>query len=77
MSYTNMQEQVRINKPIWIRVNTAIESFAIGRTLLYQLIADGVIKSAYVKQKGKLRGKRLIEYDSLASYIESQVVTNE
>jgi excisionase family DNA binding protein len=46
-------------KPIWVTPNEAIRISGIKRTLLYELIAKGTLKSI------KLGGKRLISYASI------------
>lgn len=58
-------------KPEWLTVPDAIKAFGIGRSSLYELITDGIIKSACIRKRGNVRGKRLISYDSLAAYVES------
>jgi excisionase family DNA binding protein len=46
-------------KPIWVTPSEAIRLSGIGRTRLYELLADGTLKSI------KLRGKRLISFASI------------
>jgi excisionase family DNA binding protein len=46
-------------KPIWVTPSEAIRLSGIGRTMLYELIADGTIKSV------KVRGKRLVSFASI------------
>ena len=48
-----------ITKPVWVTPNEAIRISGIGRTMLYEMIANGEIVSI------KLRGKRLISYASI------------
>lgn len=60
-------------KPEWLRVHHVPPFFGIGRSKLYELIAEGKIKSASLRKRGQVNGTRLINYDSLAEYIESQV----
>jgi excisionase family DNA binding protein len=48
-------------KRIWVTPNEAIRISGIGRTRLYELMADGTLKSI------KLGGKRLISYASIES----------
>ena len=49
----------------------AIKVFGIGRTKLFELIADQKIKSVSLRKRGQVRGPRLISYDSLNSYLNS------
>lgn len=60
-------------KPEWVRPAQATQIFGIGRTKIYELIADGKIKSASIKPRGSAKGTRLISYDSLASFVESHI----
>ena len=43
----------------------------LSRTRLFQLIAEGKIKSKYITKPGNQRGFRLIETASLLDYINS------
>jgi hypothetical protein len=58
-------------KPEWLRIPDATRISGIGRSTLYQLIADGAIKSVALRKRGCQRGIRLISADSLRAYIES------
>jgi len=64
------------HKPEWIRIPQATAFFGVGRSKLYELIGAGKIKSTSLRERGQKRGTRIISYDSLANYIESQVETN-
>ena len=57
-------------KPEWLRTAEATRIFSICRSSLYELIAEGKIKSACLRKRGSLRGIRIISYDSLAEYCE-------
>ena len=50
--------------------------FGIGRSSLYELIADGKIKTASLRKRNALRGTRLINIDSLRAFIESHATQN-
>ena len=60
-------------KPEWCRIPEAIRLFGICRSSLYELIAEGKIKSTCLKKRGALRGVRLVSFDSLAAFIEASV----
>ena len=60
-------------KPEWVRPAQATQIFGIGRTKIYELIADGKIKSASIRPRGAVKGTRLISYDSLAAFIDSHI----
>ena len=57
-------------KPEWIRVPEAVRVSGMSRSSLYELIASGKIKSFSNRQRGAIRGIRLISYDSLMGYLE-------
>jgi len=65
-------EQPKDVKPEFIRVDTAIKLFGIGRTKLYELMSSGAIKAYTLRKRGQVKGTRLISYDSLVEFIESQ-----
>lgn len=49
----------------------------LSRSAIYQGIDSGKIKSACIKQPGKLTGKRLVWLPSVMAYIESFTVEPE
>jgi len=57
----------------WVRLPTkpGERLHGLSRSAIYILIEAGVVKSATVKQPGKLTGVRLVWLPSLLSYIES------
>jgi excisionase family DNA binding protein len=59
-------------RPEWLRVDTAAKLFGISRSKLYELIADRRIKSFCLRERNKLKGIRLISFDSLSEFLESQ-----
>lgn len=58
-------------KPEWIRPKDVPEIFGIGRSRIYELIAEGKVKSVSLRQRGQKHGTRLISYDSISAYLES------
>jgi hypothetical protein len=61
------------NKAVWLRIPGAVRTRGIGRSTLYQLIAEGKIKSRLIKaRRDSIRGIRLISADSLDEFIERQ-----
>jgi hypothetical protein len=64
--------QNKNGKPEFIRVDKATELFGIGRTKLYELMGSGAIKAFSLRKRGQVKGTRLISYDSLVEFIESQ-----
>ena len=63
--------QVPLLKPEWLRLPEATRFSGIGRSSLYELMAEGKIKSACIRKRGNTRGIRLISADSISAYIES------
>ncbi len=59
-------------EPEYIRPAQVREKFNIGRSQVYELIAQGKIKSHVLRKKGNTKGMRLISVESLRSYIEAQ-----
>lgn len=62
--------------PIWIRGprgGSRDHYCGLGRSRLYQLAAEGKIKSASLKPAGALRGTRLFHLGSILSLIEKSV----
>lgn len=55
----------------WLRVPDAIRASGIGRSLLYELIRERKIKSVCLRKRNAQRGIRLINADSLSTFIES------
>jgi hypothetical protein len=51
-------------------VRQAVDSYPLGRAKLYELLAIGEIKSFCLKERGSLRGLRLIDRDSYDDYLE-------
>lgn len=55
--------------PVWISVKDTQHYFSIGKTTCYELIKDNKIESKLLKNKGAKQGKRLINYDSVNTFI--------
>jgi hypothetical protein len=62
---------VNIN-PRWLRVPSAVKYSGLSRSLLYELIAKGKIRSICLKSyKGAERGVRLLDRESIDSFMLS------
>ena len=58
--------------PRWLRVPGAVKYSGLSRSKLYELLSDGRIRSICVRsQKGAQRGVRLIDRESIDSFMES------
>ena len=51
--------------------------FGIKRSLGYQLLADGLIKSVSLRRRGQIRGKRLFSVDSVRAYLREQMANQK
>jgi hypothetical protein len=59
--------------PRWLRVPGAVKYSGLSRSKLYELLSDGRIRSICVRsQEGAQRGVRLIDRESIDSFMESQ-----
>jgi hypothetical protein len=58
--------------PEWIDARRANHIFTLCKSSLYRIAAEGKIRTASLKDRGKLRGKRLFSTDSIVSYLESR-----
>jgi hypothetical protein len=45
--------------------------WGIGRSLCYELLKDGRIRSVNLRREGRVRGKRLIEVQSVRKFLDS------
>ena len=62
----------------WISISSAIlcfsrRIFGISRAHLYRLAADGLVRSACIKQQPALRGRRLWHIPSIRALLESNI----
>jgi Helix-turn-helix domain len=64
-------------RPELIRVNQAERLFAISRSKIYELIRDRRIKSFCLRERNKIKGVRLIFYDSLLEFMKSEAEAQE
>jgi hypothetical protein len=53
----------------------AFDRFALRRSLLYELEAEGLIKGVSLRRRGAVRGKRLWSVASIRSYLVSQMAS--
>lgn len=61
----------------WLRPRQVVAQYNFGRTFLFSLIAEGVIRSVSLKKRGGVRGIRLISRASLDGYLASLVDQKE
>jgi predicted DNA-binding transcriptional regulator AlpA len=61
-------------RPEWLRIDDAVRIFGISRSKLYQLINERKIRSFSLRERNKLKGIRLINYDSISEFMEGEAV---
>jgi hypothetical protein len=49
------------------------ERFGIKRSLLYELLSEGCIRSASLRRRGCVRGKRLFAVDSIREFLATHM----
>ncbi len=59
-------------RPEWLRVDAAVKLFGISRSKIYELIAARRIKSFCLRERNKIKGIRLISYDSIRAFLENE-----
>ncbi len=55
----------------WLRVSGVTKLFRISRSLTYELIKEGKLRTVCLRRKGRQSGIRLIAADSIRAYIAS------
>jgi excisionase family DNA binding protein len=63
--------------PEWMRVAEACAYSRLSKPKLYQLLNAGRIKTVSLKERGQVRGTRLISSDSLRAFLESRSTGGE
>jgi hypothetical protein len=61
--------------PRWFRVPVAVDYSGLSRAKLYVLMAEGQIKSASVRLKGRRRGIRVVDRLSIDEFLEKNLTT--
>ena len=56
----------------WLRVSEACRFSRLSKPKLYDLINRGLIRSVSMRERGQIKGTRLISYDSLRALLESR-----
>jgi hypothetical protein len=65
----NSQPQPR---PEWMRVKEACAFSCLSKPKLYDLMNRGHIKSVALKERGQIKGTRLVSIDSLRAFLEAR-----
>lgn len=58
--------------PEWLRVKEAVAYSRLSKAKLYQLLGRGHIKSCSLRERGMVRGTRLVSFDSLRAYLNAR-----
>ncbi len=55
----------------WLRISDVQKVFRISRSLIYEFIKEGKVRSICLRRPGNVSGIRLIAADSIRAYIAS------
>ena len=61
-------------QPRWLKIPVAVSYSGLSRAKLYILLASGEIRSASVRIKGKVRGIRVIDRESIDEFLSNNVM---
>jgi hypothetical protein len=61
----------------YLRVQQVLEFYPFKRAKLYEYLASGDVRSFVLKERGALRGIRLIDRNSLDAFLESHALRAE
>ncbi|MFZ4767667.1 MAG: helix-turn-helix domain-containing protein [Roseimicrobium sp.] len=61
----------------WLRVKEACAFSRLSKPKLYDLMNRGLIKSVSLRERGMVRGTRLVSSDSLRGFLESRASGGE
>jgi hypothetical protein len=59
--------------PEFLDVDGVRVYFGLKQSLLYRLLAENKIRGVSIRQRGKTRGRRLFDVESIRRYLNSQV----
>lgn len=58
--------------PDWLRVSEACAYCRVSKPKLYDLLNRGLVKSVSLKERGQIKGTRLVSFHSLKAFLESK-----
>ena len=70
---TNSIGQVAQYRPEFINHHQATAIFGLSRSHLYQLVQSGKIKSVSLRERNKIKGKRLFIADSIREFLTANI----
>jgi predicted DNA-binding transcriptional regulator AlpA len=56
----------------WLRVKEACTYSCLSKAKLYDLMNRGLVKSSSLRERGQIKGTRLVSFDSLRQFLESR-----
>lgn len=56
----------------WLRVKEACAYSCLSKPKLYDLMNRGLVKSSSLRERGQVKGTRLVSFDSLRQFLESR-----
>jgi hypothetical protein len=61
----------------WLRVKEACSYSRLSKPKLYDLFNRGLVKTVSLKERGQVKGSRLVSFDSLKAFLESRSTGGE
>lgn len=59
-------------QPEWIRISEACRLSSVTKPVMYQWMQRGLVKNFSNRQRGQIKGARLVNLESLRSFLESR-----
>jgi hypothetical protein len=66
-------EPGRFSFPEFVDIDGAFHYFGLKQSLTYRLLAEDKIRAVSIRQRGKTRGRRLFDAESIRRFLNSQV----
>lgn len=66
------EDSVNRSSVEWLRVSEACEFARVSKPVIYDWMNRGWIKNVSLRQRGQVKGVRLVSFDSLRSFLESR-----
>ena len=68
----NSTNQPSAIQPEWLRVKEACDYSRLSKPKLYDLLNRQLIKSVSLRERGQIKGTRLVSFESLRRFLESR-----
>ena len=56
----------------WLRVSDVVKFTGLSKATVHNLLKRGLIRNVSLRERGKIKGARLISYASLCEFLESR-----